>query len=138
MIALMLHNIPEGLATHIASTHDIRLGITLAVAIALHNIPEGITISIPIYYATRNKFKAFIYTLIASLSEILGAIIASICFKNGIDNTNMALLLGIISGIMFYIAIYEIIPQSLHYKDYKLTFKWFIIGVIVMALSIWI
>lgn len=40
MIAIILHNLPEGIATFISTTRDTSLGISLAVAIALHNIPE--------------------------------------------------------------------------------------------------
>ena len=51
MIAIILHNIPEGIATFVATNSDITLGISLAIAIAMHNIPEGISISVPIYYS---------------------------------------------------------------------------------------
>ena len=44
MLAIILHNIPEGIATFMASTADQKLGLSLAIAIALHNIPEGISI----------------------------------------------------------------------------------------------
>lgn len=59
MIAIILHNIPEGIATFVATNSDITLGISLAIAIAMHNIPEGISISVPIYYSTNNKRKPF-------------------------------------------------------------------------------
>ena len=78
MLALIFHNIPEGIATFLTSSHDLKLGITLAIALALHNIPEGISVSIPIYYSTGSKIKAFLYTLISGMSEFLGAIVASI------------------------------------------------------------
>lgn len=41
MLAIILHNIPEGIATFMTTTHNINLGISLTIAIALHNIPEG-------------------------------------------------------------------------------------------------
>lgn len=41
MIAIILHNIPEGIATFIATSSDITLGLSLTIAIAMHNIPEG-------------------------------------------------------------------------------------------------
>ena len=65
MLAIILHNIPEGIITFITSSNDITLGITLTLAIAAHNIPEGITISLPIYYATNNRKKAIFYTFIS-------------------------------------------------------------------------
>lgn len=136
MIAIIMHNIPEGIATYMASTHDIKLGLTLSIAIALHNIPEGITISLPIYYATKSKKKAFIYTLISGLSEVVGAVLASIFLKNYITDTFMAILLGIISGIMFYISFYELLPESIKYRKFKTTMISSGVGVVVMLISI--
>ncbi len=64
MLAIIIHNIPEGIATFMAGCSDSKLGITLTLAIALHNIPEGISISVPIYYATKSKKKgSFVYFL---------------------------------------------------------------------------
>ena len=73
MIAIILHNIPEGIITFMVSGVNLNLGIKLAIAISLHNIPEGISIAIPLYFATKKKFKTFIYVLISGFSEILGA-----------------------------------------------------------------
>ena len=75
MLAIILHNIPEGIATFISTTKDTSLGISLATSIAFHNIPEGISISIPIYYSTKSKTKAILYTFISALSEQIGAIL---------------------------------------------------------------
>ncbi|MFP4462173.1 MAG: zinc transporter ZupT, partial [Thermotogota bacterium] len=61
--AIALHNLPEGLATFIAALKDPQLGIAITVAIAIHNIPEGIAVSVPIFYATGSKKKAFLYSL---------------------------------------------------------------------------
>lgn len=136
MIGIIIHNIPEGIITYIMCTHNIRLGIPLAIAIALHNIPEGITISLPIYYGGKGRGVAILYTLISGLSEVFGAVIAMIFFKNIINNYVMGSLLGIIAGIMLYISIYELIPQAIKYKNKKVSIISFIIGVIIMYLSI--
>ena len=69
MIAIILHNVPEGIATFVATNSDVSLGISLAIAIAMHNIPEGISISIPIYYSTGSRKKAVLYTCISALSD---------------------------------------------------------------------
>ena len=132
MIAIILHNIPEGIATYLTSTVNIKLGITLAIAITLHNIPEGISISVPIYYSTNSKSKAFFYTLISGISELLGAVIAFVFLKG----FNLSILYLIIAGIMLYISIYELLPASLKYKNYFKTFCSFIIGIIFIYISI--
>ena len=136
MIAIIMHNIPEGIATYMATTHNLKLGITLSIAIALHNIPEGISISLPIYYSTRNKFKTIFYTFISGISEIFGAILAAILFKNIITDTFMAIILGIITGIMTYISTYELLPEAIKYRDLKRTLLASGVGSIVMLLSI--
>lgn len=135
MIAIIMHNIPEGIATYLSCTHNIKLGITLTIAIALHNIPEGITISLPIYYSTKSKFKALLYTFISGVSEIIGAIIASLFLKN-ITDSIMGLLLGIIAGIMVYISFYELLPTALKYRKLKTTLIASGVGSIIMLLSI--
>ena len=86
MLAIILHNIPEGIATFMASSMDKTLGISLAIAIAMHNLPEGISIAVPIYYSTNKKSKAFIYTFISAISEPFGALIAFIFLKNFVND----------------------------------------------------
>lgn len=76
MVAIILHNIPEGIATFITSTNNLTLGITLTLAIALHNIPEGISIAVPIYHSTGNKLKAIMYALLSGMSEVAGSVLA--------------------------------------------------------------
>ena len=68
-IAIAIHNFPEGLATFAAALKDPSIGIPIAVAIAIHNIPEGIAVSVPIYYATGSRKKAFYLSFLSGLSE---------------------------------------------------------------------
>lgn len=67
-LAIAIHNFPEGLATFTASLKEPALGIAIAVAIAIHNIPEGLAVSVPIYYATGNRKKAFWYSFLSGVS----------------------------------------------------------------------
>ena len=135
MLAIILHNIPEGIATFLSTESNLKLGLSLTIAIALHNIPEGISISVPIYYSTGSKLKAFIYTLISGLSEPLGALLAHLFLSKIINNNIMGLLMGIIAGIMIQISIYELLPTSLKYKDKKTTIIFFLIGILFMSIN---
>ena len=74
-LAIAIHNFPEGLATFAAALSDPALGMSIAVAIAIHNIPEGISVSVPVYYATGSKKKAFVYSFLSGLAEPVGALI---------------------------------------------------------------
>lgn len=138
LIAIILHNIPEGMATFIASDNNISLGITLTIAIALHNIPEGITIALPIFYATNRHKKAIIYTLIAGLSEFLGGIVTFLFLKPYINFKVMGYLLALIAGIMTQISLYELIPQAKKILDTKKLILPFLAGFIIMLTTIFV
>lgn len=135
MIAIILHNIPEGIATFLSSSVDMNLGLSLALAISLHNIPEGISISVPIYYATKSKKKALFYTFISGISEPFGALLAYLFLSPFISDTLMGCLFAFIAGIMIHIATYELIPTARKYKSEKNIILYFSLGVITMLIS---
>ncbi len=135
MIAIIIHNIPEGIATYISSKTNIKLGISITIAIAMHNIPEGISIAMPVYYATKNKKKAIGLTFISGMSEPLGAFLAFIFLKPIINDTIMGALFAIIAGIMAYISIIELLPTALQYKEKKKTIISFLIGILFMYVN---
>lgn len=135
MLAIILHNIPEGIATYISCENDLSLGIKLTIAIALHNIPEGISISVPIYYATKSKKKALLYTFISGFSEVVGAILSYIFLKDIANELFMGFLYSMIAGIMITISIKELLPESLSYGYHKKTILFFLIGLFFMYLS---
>lgn len=126
-ISLILHNIPEGIVTFMSSLTNITFGIKLTMAIMAHNIPEGISISIPIYYSTKNRRKAFLYTFIAGLSEIFGALLFYNLFKNYITLGIINIILYLIGCLMIIISIKEILPTILKYNNYN----WILIGVLL-------
>ncbi len=136
LLAIIAHNIPEGIATYLSAQINIKLGFKMAIAIALHNIPEGISIIIPLYYGSKNKRKAIIMTIMSALSEPLGALLAFLFLKPIITNKIMGIILGMIAGIMSYISVIELLPESLEYKEKKKTIAFFMIGIIFMYISI--
>ena len=71
----------------------------------MHNIPEGISIAVPIYYSTKSKFKAILYTLISAISEPLGAFLTYLFIEKFINNTSLGLLFSFIAGIMIQISL---------------------------------
>lgn len=138
MLAIILHNIPEGIATFISTTKDTSLGISLATSIALHNIPEGISISVPIYYSTKSKLKVFVYTFISAMSEPIGAVITYLFLLPFITDILLGLLFSFIAGIMLQISLTELLPESLNYNYQKTTKIFFLIGIIFMLLKVFI
>lgn len=135
MIAIILHNVPEGIITFLTSTNNLKLGIMLSIAIAMHNVPEGISISVPIYYSTKNKKKAFLSTFISAISEPLGALIAFIFLKDIVNDLILGILLSFTVGIMTNISLYELLPEIKKYNDKLRAFIFFTLGFLVMIIS---
>jgi ZIP family zinc transporter len=137
-IVIAIHNLPEGMATFTASLADAEIAFPIAIAIALHNIPEGIAVSMPIYFATGNKKKAFWLSFLSGLSEVLGGIIACILiyFIFGISDTILGVMFAAIAGIMVFISIDELLPASKEYGVHHLSIYGMIAGMIVMAASL--
>lgn len=136
LIALILHNIPEGVITFISSSADLGLGITLAFGILLHNIPEGLTIAIPIYHSTNNHKKVFILVLISALSELVGGIVASLFLKDIITPLYLGIIYGITAGIMLEISFGELLKEAGYYNNKRLTFNGIIFGFLIMIICI--
>ena len=135
-IALALHNFPEGFATFGTAISDPSLGTMIAIAIALHNIPEGVSVSIPIFYATGDKFKAFKYSLLSGLTETFGALLAYLFLLPFLSAAIMGCILAFVSGIMIYIALDEILPTAHAYGHGHLVITGVALGMLIMAITI--
>ncbi len=135
-LAITIHNFPEGLATFMAALKDPALGIAIAIAIALHNIPEGIAVSIPIYYATGSKKKAFKYSLLSGLAEPVGAIVGYLILLPFLNDTMFGIIFALVGGIMVYISVDELLPSAQKYGEHHLSIYGLILGMAVMAVSI--
>lgn len=136
MIALALHNIPEGIATFMSAYKDIRLGINLGIAIMMHNIPEGISISVPIYYSTASKRRGVVYSLISGLAEPIGALLVILFFKRYINDISLSIILIFVAGIMITLSINKLLPEVLKYNKKKSMTIGIILGIIVILINI--
>jgi len=135
-IAVALHNFPEGVATFIAALQDPSLGVPIAVAIAIHNIPEGIAVSIPIYYATGSRKKAFIYSFLSGLAEPVGAGIGFLVLMPFLTETLFGILFASVAGIMVFISLDQLLPAAREYGEHHLSIYGLVGGMMVMALSL--
>lgn len=135
MLAIGLHNFPEGIATFMAGFENAALGVSIAVAIALHNIPEGISVAMPIYFATGDRKKALKYAFLSGISEPLGALLAFLVLQPIINHFIMGTVFAILAGIMLYIAIEELIPSSRQYGHTREALIATFAGICLMPLS---
>ena len=116
-VAVGIHNFPEGLVTFVSTLNNTKIGIIVALAIAIHNVIEGITVSVPLFYATGDRNKAFLYSFLSGLIEPLGAILGFLILGPFLTPTLMAVLPAFIAGIMIYISLDEILPMAKRPKN---------------------
>jgi len=135
-LAIAIHNFPEGLATFVSALKDTKLGIAIAVAIAIHNIPEGVAVSIPIFYATNNRKKAFIYSFLSGLSEPVGALIGYAILVPFFNDVVFGILFASVAGIMVFVSLDELLPTAREYGQPHLAAYGLVAGMLVMALSL--
>jgi ZIP family zinc transporter len=135
-IAIAIHNFPEGFATFSMALNDFNTGIAIAFAIAIHNVPEGLAVALPIYYATKNRKKAFLFAAGSGLTEPVGAILGYLLLAPLMGNLTLGITFGIVAGIMVYISFDELLPAARRYGNDHTAIWGLITGMFVMALSL--
>ena len=137
-LAVGIHNFPEGLATFVSALHEPSVAIPIVVAIAIHNIPEGIAVSVPIYYATGSKKRAFWLSFASGLSEPVGAVIGYLILLPFMNEMVYGILFALVAGIMVFISLDELLPSARAYGEHHLSIYGMVAGMAVMALSLWL
>ncbi len=135
-LAIGIHNFPEGLATFTAALTDPALGVAIAVAIAIHNIPEGIAVSVPLYFATGSRAKAFRYSFLSGLAEPVGAGVGYLLLMPFFSPTVFGVLFASVAGIMVFISLDELLPAAREYGEPHLAIYGLVAGMAVMAVSL--
>jgi len=138
-LGIAIHNFPEGMVTFSSvATGDVALGIKVAIAIAIHNIPEGIAVSVPIFYATGNRWRAFKYSFLSGLAEPVGAVIGYAILRPFLTPTLLSTVLASVAGIMVYISLVELLPVAHRYGKQHLVVVGIVTGMLVMAASLFL
>lgn len=135
-LAIGIHNFPEGIATFTAALAEPSLGVAIAIAIAIHNIPEGIAVSVPIFYATGDRKRAFFYSFASGISEPIGALVGYLVLAPVMSPAVFGILFAGVAGIMVFISLDELLPAAEQYGEHHLCIYGLISGMVVMALSL--
>ena len=138
VLAVTLHNIPEGMAVGvvyagwIAGNKDISImsALVLSIGIAIQNIPEGAVISMPLHAQGVPKKKAFAYGVLSGAVEPAGAIITIVL--SGIIIPALPYLLSFAAGAMLYVVIEELIPEMSQGKHTDISTIMFAVGFSLM------
>ena len=132
-IAVIFHNLIEGMSLYLVSSSNFTSGILLFIGVGLHNIPMGLVIASTLSGAY-NKNKVLKISLIVSLSTFLGGIIMFIL--GGVSELTEGILLGLTLGMLIYISIFELAHQIYHMKNKKMAIIGTIIGVLLLVISV--
>jgi ZIP family zinc transporter len=97
----------------------------------------GLCVALPIYYATGNRLKAFMWALLSGASEFIAALLGWAILANSFSESAYAVLFGLVAGMMVIISIRELLPTAHFYDpdDTVVTYS-FIGGMALMALSL--
>ena len=118
VLAVTLHNIPEGMAVGVvlagwmAGNSGITAAGTLAlsIGIAIQNFPEGAIISMPLRAEGMGKGRAFLYGVLSGIVEPLAAILTMLAA--GLVLPALPYLLSFAAGAMIYVVVEELIPEA--------------------------
>ncbi|MBQ3642184.1 zinc transporter ZupT [bacterium] len=135
-IAVTLHNFPEGMATFLVSSQDIRLGIPIALAIAIHNIPEGIAIALPIFHASGKKRLAIFYSFLSGISEPIGGLIGVFLLKTVMPVQTVGIMTAAVAGIMVYLSFDTLLPLAREYGENHHVIIGIVSGMLIMGLGL--
>lgn len=135
-LLIAIHNFPEGMVTFISGMENITIALPIAFAIAIHNIPEGISVSVPIYFATGSRKKAFWLSFSSGLAEPIGAITAYFILAPYLNDNLYGIIYGIIAGVMVYISLDELLPAAEEFGEHHLAIYGLIAGMAIMAVSL--
>lgn len=117
MLAVTLHNIPEGMAVgvvyagYMSGNHSITAAgaLTLSLGIAIQNFPEGAIISMPLHAEGMKKHRAFLSGTLSGIVEPLGAILTLLAAQFIVPA--LPYLLSFAAGAMLYVVVEELIPE---------------------------
>ena len=140
VLAVTLHNIPEGMAVGIVYAGWIRGGsgitigaaLALSVGIAIQNFPEGAIISMPLRAEGMRKSKAFLYGTLSGVVEPLGALLTILA--SGFFIPLMPYLLSFAAGAMLYVVVEELIPEMSEGKHSNVGTISFAVGFVAMMI----
>ena len=126
VMAIALHNLPEGIAAGVGlGAGDISDGILIATAIALQNIPEGIIVSVAMLGVGVKPLRAFAISALTGIIEIFGTFVGY--YAVGISSALLPLILALAGGTMLYVISEEMIPET-HSADSGRLSTYFLLG----------
>lgn len=134
-IALVLHNVIEGMAVYSSCLTNANLGVALTLGIGFHNIPLGMVIAGSFYHSNKNLSKTLITVFLVSLSTFLGGVIMYLLNLSEISSILLGTLLSLTVGMLLFIILDELLPRIADIKNKKITYMGVGVGIILLIIS---
>lgn len=132
-VAVILHNVIEGMAVYSMTQDSLRVGMLMALGVGLHNIPMGMVI-----YTTLLKLQRLpklVLLGVTTCSTFLGGILMKM-FWGGVSEYAIGILMSLALGMLVYIVFLELLPHMLHGKNKKLSVIGAVAGVGIICISL--
>jgi ZIP family zinc transporter len=138
VLAVTLHNIPEGLAVgvafgaliHQSDAVSLMAAISLAIGIGIQNIPEGLAVALPLRGEGMSRFKSFFIGQLSGLVEPFGALVGAAAVT--MIKPIMPYALSFAAGAMIFVVVEELIPESQQKGNSDIATMGTIIGFVIM------
>lgn len=134
-IALVIHNIVEGMAIYLLVTSDLKAGLMTCIGVGLHNIPLGMVIASAFYKANHSKKNTIFIMLGISLSTFIGGLFIHLFNISNVLEILESISLTLTIGMLSYILIMELLPKVIHTKDKKITFSGILLGILLLFIA---
>ena len=128
--AIVIHNIPEGMAVGTAMANDIDKGWATAVAIGLQDIPEGLAVSLPLIFLTERIWIPVVVGILSGFSEFLFTVFGGFVFSS--FTLLLPLGLSLAGGAMIYVTVKEVFPQIYKKDGQNFITIGFLVGLLLM------
>lgn len=135
-IALIIHNIVEGMAVYSTVLSDVSTGLMLAIGIGFHNLPLGMVIATTFYQGNQKSFKVWLSIASVALSTLLGGILSFFLNNQMVPEWVLGSLLSLTLGMLLFILFSELWPR-IRQSKFKKERNWGIcLGIIIMLISL--
>lgn len=131
-VAIILHNIVEGMVVYSIAAESVRVGILVALGVGLHNIPMGMLMSSTLKGDSRKKQMLILGS--AAVSTFIGGILMA-CISPVLNEFVIGILVCLALGMLIYIICFELIPHLFHARNKALTFVGTALGIIIIMIS---
>lgn len=134
-VALVIHNIIEGMALYTSCLSDFKMGLLISLGIGLHNIPLGMIITSTFYKGNHSKQKTLLWIIGISLSTFIGGLFIFLLGETIMTSNVLGILLGITFGMIVYITLFELIPHIKELKNKRDSFIGILCGIVLLLVS---